>query len=65
MVQLLMLRGADTETRNEEGLTPLHDAADRICRKAVLALLKHGAHANALGNHHEIPLHRLVLLPAM
>ena len=58
-VDLLTRHGADVNTPNRDGLTPLHMAASsRLALEGtvVLLLLRHGANADATDNEGRTPL---------
>lgn len=54
---MLVEAGANVEARGDEGFTSLHSSAYQGSVEAVLALLKHDAHANAQNNYQAPPLH--------
>ena len=51
-IQALLKAGADVMARNEDGLTPLHDAAEwGTLNESIFVLLKAGADAKAKSQH--------------
>lgn len=57
-VDVLVEAGADIEVPGgDESSTPLHSAAEHRSQEALLALLKHGADANARSEYLDRPLH--------
>lgn len=56
VVKLLIQRGADINVASEEGITPLHCAAEFGNTEAIRLLIKAGANLNALDKDEETPL---------
>ena len=57
IVRLLVKSGADIDSVNIHGLTPLHKAAARGCAKIVRFLIEKGANINKRTNDDWAPLH--------
>ena len=57
LVQLLLVRGADVNTRNKNHITPLHLAAYHQHTESAQVLLNHGANVHAKDNMGQTPLH--------
>ena len=57
MVTLLLSHGADVNARDNNGMTPLHDAAREGHSEVVTLLLSHGADVNARDNNGRTPLY--------
>lgn len=55
--------GASLETRDEQGRTAMHIAAERGFSKTIELLVELGANINAQDNHKETPLHRAARQP--
>ncbi|XP_042907067.2 uncharacterized protein [Parasteatoda tepidariorum] len=55
--ELIIKSGADVNARNEDGETPLHNAARHGQLKTVLQLLEDGAELDSLSKHGESVLH--------
>jgi ankyrin repeat protein len=58
----LIVRGADPNGRDGEGLTPLHLAARTRRMDIIDHLISHGANVNAESVHHWTPLHEACLI---
>jgi ankyrin repeat protein len=56
IVELLLAKGLDPNSRNKCGSTPLHVAANK--REVAELLIAHGADVNARNNYGATPLHR-------
>ncbi|CAI4222177.1 unnamed protein product [Auanema sp. JU1783] len=56
-VERLLLEGANPNSHNEDGLTPLHQCAIDDNQQIMLLLLKHGADVNAQDTELWTPLH--------
>lgn len=57
MVELLLKHNAAVNARDDDGMTPLHTAANQGSREAMEVLLAHKADVNARDNDDETPLH--------
>lgn len=55
--------GASLETRDDQGRTAMHVAAERGYSKTIELLVELGANINAQDNHMETPLHRAARQP--
>ena len=55
-INVILEAGGNTESRALMGFGPLHSAASNLNIEAVTALLKHGAHINALDDYLRTPL---------
>lgn len=55
--ELLIDAGADVNFEDDEGSTPLHEAAKEGRVEVGRVLLKRGAKVNAINNHKQTPLH--------
>lgn len=53
--------GASIDSRNEDGCTALHFAADRGQREVARLLIQHGADVNAVDSDGQTPLHYAAL----
>jgi hypothetical protein len=62
IVIYLIVRGADPNGRDGEGLTPLHLASRTRRYDIIKHLLSHGADVNAESVHHWTPLHEACLV---
>lgn len=56
-VSLLLDAGADVNSRNQEGETPLHQAAEDYDKQVAQLLIDHGANVDASNNFGQTPLH--------
>ena len=59
VAQLLVERGADVNTRDEDHETPLHLASRKAEIDLVRMLLDNGANVNAINNQGQTPLHQV------
>ena len=57
-VELLLNRGANVETQNIHGSTPLHLAAFKMSEKVVRSLITNGANINLKNNESQTALHK-------
>lgn len=62
MFDRLVELGADPNSRNEQDITPLHEAVGRMNLVAIDALLRHGAKINAKTRDGKTPLHWAVMI---
>lgn len=63
VIDVLVAGGANLSRRNGPNYTLLHMAAEFCCVEATLALLKHGADANAKSDVGHTPLYHAALFP--
>ena len=56
-MKLLIASGANVNTVNAGGHTPLHEAAYRGFDEILMKLLQNGARPNAISNQKRTPLH--------
>jgi hypothetical protein len=63
IVQLLVERGANVNTRDKDHSTPLHLASFRQHLELVQVLLNHGANYNAKDSMGRTPLHQVLVNP--
>jgi ankyrin repeat protein len=61
VVELLIKKGAQVDTRTKDGTTPLFNAAVGGCKGNAEVLLANGADVNAKNNRNETPLHVAVM----
>lgn len=52
-VQILVSYGADVNSVNSSGMTPLHMAAGTLCKDMIASLIKERADINAVGAYSE------------